>query len=137
MRADGLSPMLLVKEHNFRFTIGAETHLFVVEELVAMLPSWPERFRLRLAASADCEIKMFYGASAEEAAGKAAGFVSGCEIKTFYGASAQEAARKAADFVSSCGSKKRTDKTAYSSPSRPLPPRQILLPQQIQESESD
>jgi hypothetical protein len=112
MRANGISPML-VREHNFRFTVGAETHLFVIEELVAMLPSWPERFRLRLAASADCEIKMFYGASAEEAA------------------------RKAADFVSGCGSKERADKTAYSSTGRPSPPRQILLPQQIQESESD
>jgi hypothetical protein len=112
MRADGLNSML-VKEHDFRFTIGAETHLFVVEELVAILPSWPERFRLRLAASADCESKIFYGASA------------------------QEAARKAADFVSGCESKKRTDKSAYSSLSRPSPPRQILLPQQIQESESD
>ena len=36
MRADGLNSML-VKEHDFRFTIGAETHLFVVEELVAIL----------------------------------------------------------------------------------------------------
>lgn len=112
MRANGLSPML-VKEHNFRFTIGAEIHLFAVEEIVAILPNWPERFRLRLAASADCEIKMFSGASAEEVA------------------------KKAADFVSGCGSKERTDKTAYPSPSRPSPPRQVLLPKQIQESESD
>ena len=112
MRANGQS-LMLVKEHNFRYTIGTETHLFVVEELVATLSNWPERFRLRLTASADCEIKMFYGASAEEAA------------------------RKAADFVSGCGIKERTHKTSYYSPSRPSPPRQVLLPQQIQESESD
>ena len=40
--------LTLVKEHSFKFTVGSETHLFLVEELVAKLSSWPERFRLRL-----------------------------------------------------------------------------------------
>src|SRR5271167_5116982 len=41
----------LVKEHSFKFAAGSEAHLFLVEELVATLSSWPARFRLMLDAS--------------------------------------------------------------------------------------
>lgn len=104
---------MLVRMHDFKFTIGAETHLFVVEEIVAMLPSWPERFRLRLAAPVDCEIKVFYGATAEEAA------------------------RKGAEFIASRMNTELANKISPSSSRRPGSSRQILLPQQIQESESE
>jgi hypothetical protein len=103
----------LVKEHSFKFAAGADTYLFVVEELVATLPSWPARFRLRLDAS------------------------SRSEAKTFYGASCYEVAEKAADFVALSGSAMGLDKSAYSSQRPPMSPRQTLRPLQIQESDSD
>ena len=103
----------LVKEHSFKFAVGAETHLFLVEELVAKLSSWPGRFRLRLYSS------------------------SQSEGKTFYGASCYEVAEKAADFVALGGSAINTNKSTYSSLSPPASPRPSLQPLQIQESESD
>jgi hypothetical protein len=103
----------LVKEHSFKFTVGAETHLLVVEEVVAKLSSWPARFRLRLDAS------------------------SRSEAKTFYGATCYEVAGKAADFVALCGVTPAMNKTNHSSQNPPAPPLQILQPLQIQELESD
>jgi hypothetical protein len=103
----------LVKEHNFKFAVGAETHLFLVEELVAKLSSWPARFRVRLNVSPQSE------------------------GKTFYGASCYEVAEKAADFVAFSGSAASTTKSTHSSQSPSASPRQSLQPLQIQESESD
>jgi hypothetical protein len=103
----------LVKEHSFKFAVGSETHLFLVEELVATLSSWPARFRLRLDPSPQSE------------------------GNTFYGASCYEVAEKAADFVAFSGNAISTNKSIYSSQSPPVPPRQSLQPLQIQESESD
>ncbi|HKN76178.1 MAG TPA: hypothetical protein VJW94_13455 [Candidatus Acidoferrum sp.] len=103
----------LVKEHHFKFTVGAETHLFLVEELVAKLSNWPARFRLRLDA--------FHGS----------------EAKTFYGASCYEVAEKAADFLALSGSSQGIIKTTHSPQNPPASPRQTLRPLQIQESESD
>jgi hypothetical protein len=103
----------LVKEHSFKFTVGAEAHLFVVEEVVAKLSSWPSKFRLRLDAS------------------------SRSEAKTFYGDTCYEVAGKAADYVALGGSTPSINKTNHSSQNLPAPPIQILQPLQIQESESD
>jgi len=103
----------LVKEHNFKFTVGAETHLFVVEELVAKLPSWPARFRLRLDAA------------------------SRSESKTIYGVSCYEVAEKGADLVALGGGLAGTKRTTYSSLAQPTAPRQTLQSLQIQESEGD
>jgi hypothetical protein len=105
--------LTLVREHSFKFAAGAETHLFLVEELVATLPSWPARFRLRLDAS--CR----------------------SEAKTFYGASCYEVAEKAAEFVALNVSAIGLNKSTCSSQRPPMSPRQILRPLQIQESESD
>ena len=66
---------MLLKEHRFKFCTGVETHLFMVEELVAGLALWPERFRIRVI-SASCEAKTFYGATCEEASQKAAKFIA-------------------------------------------------------------
>lgn len=103
----------LVKEHRFKFAVGTETHLFLVEELVATLSSWPARFRLSLDASPQSE------------------------GKTFYGASCYEVAEKAADFVAFSGSAISANKSTYSSQGPLASPRQSLQPLQIQESESD
>jgi hypothetical protein len=103
----------LVKEHNFKFTVDGETHLFLVEELVAKFSSWPARFRLKLDAS------------------------SRSDGKTFYGESCYEVAEKAADFLALGGGSSSPNKTTYSSQNSPPPPRPTLQPLQIQESESD
>jgi hypothetical protein len=103
----------LVKEHYFKFTVGAETHLLVVEEVVAKLSSWPARFRWRLDAS------------------------SRSEAKTFYGDTPYEVAKKAADFLALGGITPSVNKTNHSSQNLPAPPTQILQPLQIQEPESD
>jgi hypothetical protein len=103
----------LVEEHSFKFTVGAETHLLVVEELVAKLSSWPARFRLRLDASPRSE------------------------AKTFYGDNCYDVAEKAADFVALGGITPVMNKTNHSSQHLPAPPIQVLQPLQIQESESD
>jgi hypothetical protein len=103
----------LVKEHRFKFTVGAETHSFLVEEMVAKLSSWPARFRLRLEAS------------------------SRSEAKTFYGATCYEVAAKAADFVALGGGAPSVNKTTYSPQNLPTPPSRFLQPLQIQEPESD
>ena len=103
----------LVKEHIFKFTVGDETHLFVVEELVAKLSSWPERFRLRLGAS------------------------SRSEAKTFYGENSYQVAEKAADFLALGSSSAAAIKTTYSLMNQSPHPRPTLQPLQIQESESD
>jgi hypothetical protein len=105
--------LTLVKEHIFKFTVGDETHLFLVEELVAKLSSWPERFRVRLGAS----------------------FRSGA--KTFYGENCYQVAEKAADFLTLGGSSAAAIKTTYKSLNPSPPPRPTLQPLQIQESESD
>jgi hypothetical protein len=103
----------LVKEHSFKFAVGAETHLFLVEELVAKLSSWPARFRVRLGASRQSE------------------------GKTFYGANSYEVAEKAADFIALSGSSAGLSKSTHSPQSPPTSARQALRPLQIQESESD
>lgn len=101
----------LVKEHSFKFTVGAETHLLVIEEVVAKLSSWPARFRWRLDASPHSE------------------------AKTFYGDTSYEVAMKAADFVALGGITPGMNKTNHSSQNLPAPPIQILQPLQIQESD--
>lgn len=103
----------LVKEHSFKFAVGAETHLFLVEELVAKLSSWPAKFRLRLRASPRSE------------------------GKTFYGASCYEVAERAADFVALSGGAAGLSKSTHSPQNPQTPARQTLRPLQIQESESD
>jgi hypothetical protein len=103
----------LVKEHSFKFTVGAETHVFVVEELVAKLSNWPARFRLRLEAS------------------------SRSKPRTIYGASCYEVAEQAADFVALSGGSAGMNRTTYSSQNSPTPPHQTLQSLQIQESETD
>jgi hypothetical protein len=103
----------LVKEHRFKFTVGSETHLFLVEETVAKLSSWPARFRLRLEAS------------------------SRSEAKTFYGTTCYEVAAKAADFVALGGSTLGINKTTHSLQNPAARPSRFLQPLQIQEPESD
>ncbi len=104
---------ILIREHNFKFVMGAETYSFVVEELVATLLTWPDKFRLILHSP------------------------DSCELKTFYGPSCYEVARRAADFVVSGTHPQRTNKTTQSSHNQHNSPSQSLQFQQIQESESD
>src|SRR5271154_2902707 len=92
----------LVKEHSFKFTVGTETHMFVVEELIAKLSNWPARFRLRFEAP------------------------SRSESKTIYGASCYEVAEKAADFVALSGGPAGMKKTPYSAQNLSRPPHQTL-----------
>jgi len=105
--------LTLVKEHSFKFTVGAETHSFLVEELVAKLSSWPDRFRLRLDVS--CR----------------------SEAKTFYGENCYQVAEKAADFLALGRGSAAAIKTTSSSLNPSPPSRPALQPLQIQESESD
>jgi hypothetical protein len=67
---------MLLKEYQFQLFAGAETHLFTIDELVAGLAGWPDRFRLKLPASSSSEAKSFYGASCYDAAEKAAHFLA-------------------------------------------------------------
>ena len=62
---------------SIRFFVGAETHLFMIDELVKGLAGWPNRFRLKLSASPRSGAKTFYGASCYEVAEKAAEFMAG------------------------------------------------------------
>jgi hypothetical protein len=103
----------LVKEHSFKFAVGAETYLFLVEELVAKLSSWPARFRLRLGASPRSEGKIFYGASC------------------------YEVAEKAADHVALRGGAAGLSKSTHSPQNPATSARQTLQSLQIQEWESD
>lgn len=68
---------MLLKEYRFKCIVGAETHLFTIEEWVKGLAVWPRRFRVRLPASSRSEAKTFYGATCDEAAEKAANFLAG------------------------------------------------------------
>jgi hypothetical protein len=104
---------ILIREHNFKFVMGAQTYSFVVEELVAILLTWPDRFRLILHSP------------------------DSCELKTFYGSSCHEVVRRAADFVGSGKHPQRTNKTIQSSRNPHRSPSQSLQFQQLQESESD
>jgi hypothetical protein len=67
---------MLFKEHRFKFLVGTEKHLFLVQELLGELAGWPQRFRLKLPASLHSEVKTFYGASCYEVAEKAADFIA-------------------------------------------------------------
>lgn len=67
---------MLLKEHRFKFFLGVETHLFTIEELVTGLAGWPERFRIRLAASHGAEARTFYGASCDDVAAQAARYIA-------------------------------------------------------------
>jgi len=73
---------VLLKEYRFRCVVGAETHLFTIEEWVKGLAVWPRRFRVRLPASSRTEAKTFYGATCHEAAEKAANFLGGKSDKS-------------------------------------------------------
>ena len=66
----------LVKEHRFKFTVGDETHSFVVEEAVTKLSNWPDRFRLTISSSPHSEAKTFYGIDCYEVVTKAADFIA-------------------------------------------------------------
>lgn len=103
----------LVKEYSFKFTVGAEPHLSVVERVVLKLSSCPARFRLKLDGSSRSEANRFYGVTCYEVAGKAA------------------------DYVALGGSTRGVNKTKHLSQNLPAPPIQILQPLQLQEWESD
>jgi len=66
---------MLLKEHRFKFFLGVETYLFTIEELVTGLAGWPDRFRIKLAASKGSEAKTFYGPSCYDVAEKAARYI--------------------------------------------------------------
>jgi hypothetical protein len=104
---------MLLREHRFKFFAGAEEYVFRVDELIAGVTSWPDRCRLRLPASACIEAKTFYGASCEEVAEKAAG------------------------FVASRSGQLGKNTATHSSQGPPTSPRQALRPLQLQVSEND
>jgi hypothetical protein len=68
---------MLLKEHRFTFFAGGEIHLFRIEEMVSGLAIWPQRFRLKLPASARSEAKTIYASSCDEVAQKAADILDG------------------------------------------------------------
>jgi hypothetical protein len=71
---------MLLREHRFKFFARTEEYVFRVDELVAGIAAWPDRFRLRLPAAPRTGAKTFYGASCEEVAEKGADYVAGCAV---------------------------------------------------------
>jgi hypothetical protein len=104
---------MLLREHRFKFFARNEEYVFRVDELVAGIAAWPNRFRLRLPASPRAV------------------------AKTFYGASCEEVAEKAADFVASYSGQVEKNTAAQSSQGPPAPPRQAPRPLLLQVSEND
>jgi hypothetical protein len=105
---------MLLREHRFKFFARNEEYVFRVDELVAGIAAWPNRFRLRLPASARAV------------------------AKTFYGPSCEEVAEKAADFVASYSGHLEKNTAAESSQGPPAPPRrQAPRPLQLQVSENE
>jgi hypothetical protein len=104
---------MLLREHRFKFFARNKEYVFRVDELVAGIAAWPDRFRLQLPASL------------------------GAEARTFYGATCEEAAEKAADFVASCSGQLGKNTATHLSQGPPASPRQTPRPLQLQVSEND
>ena len=104
---------MLLREHRFKFFVGAREYVFRVDELITGVTSWPDRCRLQLPASACTEAKIFYGASCEEVAEKAAG------------------------FMASRSGQLGKDTAMHSSQAPPTSPRPAPRPLQLQVSEND
>jgi hypothetical protein len=68
---------MLLKEHRFTVFVGAEIHLFKVEELVEGAAFWPNRFRLKLPATSRSEAKTIYGAECDQVAQAAVEVIAG------------------------------------------------------------
>ena len=63
---------VLIKEHRYTVQIGAEKHLLRVEELLAGLAVWREKFRLYIPPDGNRMPETIYGTSADEVAEKGA-----------------------------------------------------------------
>lgn len=68
---------MLLKEHRFTFFAAGEIHLLRIEEMVSGLAIWPQKFRLKLPASAHSQARTIYGSSCNEVAQKAADVLEG------------------------------------------------------------
>lgn len=66
----------LIREHGYILSLGLDTHVLRVEELIAGPISWPRKFRVHLPASMRSEAKTFYGATGNQAAKKITAFLS-------------------------------------------------------------
>jgi len=66
----------LVREHRYVLYHGVQSHILRIEELVSGLAPWPEKFRLQLPASRARQSRTFYESTSEDAAKRAAEFLS-------------------------------------------------------------
>lgn len=66
----------LIREHRYVLSLGLDTHVLRVEELIAGPISWPRKFRIRLPASMRSEAKTFYGTTGNQVARKITAFLS-------------------------------------------------------------
>ncbi len=67
---------ILIREHRYILSLGLDTHVLRVEELIAGPAPWPGKFRVRLPASMRSEAKTFYGSTGNQAAKKLTVFLS-------------------------------------------------------------
>jgi hypothetical protein len=72
----GVEMTTLIKEERYICYLDLEPHVLRIEELIIGSEQWPERFRIRLAASHSREAKTIYGSTAAEAAERAAAYLS-------------------------------------------------------------
>jgi hypothetical protein len=70
---------MLLNQYQFTFLAGADTQVFLIEELVWGLVGWPHRCRLRLPATCEWEAQTFYGRTCLEVAEQVTRF-----LKTHY-----------------------------------------------------
>jgi len=56
----------LIREERYVFQLGTEEHILRVEELIRGVERWPDRCRIRLAASHRRKAKTFYSATPRE-----------------------------------------------------------------------
>ena len=64
------------KEERYIVYIGTEEHVLRVQELIAGLEPWPERFRTQIPASAERQTTTVYGSTGREVVELATEFLS-------------------------------------------------------------
>lgn len=68
--------LILLKEHQYRVQIGAESRILLVEEHLSGTTGWAGKFRVKIPADATGESRILYGSSDQEVAYLAAEYLN-------------------------------------------------------------
>jgi hypothetical protein len=68
--------LILLKEHQYRVQIGAETRILLVEEHLSGPTGWAGKFRVKIPADTTGESRIFYGSSDQAVAYLAAEYLN-------------------------------------------------------------